>query len=138
MTVAVVTAVAFAAGMRIGGSGIDLAGLYVLAALTNVIGLLWAAGVVTRVRTMQAGPLMQTPVFLALFLAPAYVPLALLKGWIHGVASVNPVTHLLEAGRGLIAGSPTGVALAFGVAGVSILAFAVWTLFGLRRAEAAG
>ena len=33
-----------------------------------------------RLRTMQAGPLMQMPVFLVLFLAPVYVPLALLGG----------------------------------------------------------
>ena len=28
-----------------------------------------------RFRTVQAGPLMQTPVFLILFFAPVYVPL---------------------------------------------------------------
>ena len=31
-----------------------------------------------RFRTMQAGPIMQMPVFLILFFAPVYVPLALL------------------------------------------------------------
>jgi ABC-2 type transport system permease protein len=49
---------------------------------------------------------MQMPVFLLLFFAPVYVPLALLQGWIHAVASVNPITPLLEAGRGFISGSP--------------------------------
>jgi ABC-2 type transport system permease protein len=33
---------------------------------------------------------MQMPVFLILFFAPVYVPLALLTGWIHAVATVNP------------------------------------------------
>jgi hypothetical protein len=47
---------------------------------------------------------MQTPVFLLLFLAPVYVPLGLLKGWIHAVASINPATAFLDAGRGLISG----------------------------------
>ena len=51
-----------------------------------------------RLRTMQAGPAMQIPVFFILFLAPVYVPLALLEGWIHAVARVNPTTYLLEAG----------------------------------------
>ena len=60
-----------------------------------------------RLRTMQAGPAMQIPVFLILFLAPVYVPLDLLTGWIHGVASVNPLTALLEAGRGFISGNPS-------------------------------
>ena len=39
-----------------------------------------------RLRTMQAGPAMQMPVFLVLFLAPVYVPLDLLSGWLHAVA----------------------------------------------------
>jgi hypothetical protein len=56
---------------------------------------------------MQAGPIMQFPVFLVLFFAPVYVPLALLSGWIHAVATVNPLTRVLEAGRGFLAGTPT-------------------------------
>ena len=72
--------------------------------LVNLAATLWAAGVAMRVRSIQGGPLMQFPVFLILFLAPVYVPLALLSGWIHAVASVNPVTALLEAGRGFISG----------------------------------
>jgi len=51
-------------------------------------------------RSIHAGPLMQTPVFLILFLAPVYVPLGLLQGLLHAVASVNPATAFLEAGRG--------------------------------------
>ena len=39
-------------------------------------------------------------VFLLLFFAPVYVPLDLLRGWIHACARVNPVTYFLEAGRG--------------------------------------
>ena len=84
--------------------------------LVNIAATLWAAGVAMRVRSIQGGPLMQLPVFLILFLAPVYVPLDLLSGWIHAVASVNPVTALLEAGRGFISGDPTVVALAFAVA----------------------
>ena len=60
--------------------------------------------------------MMQTPVFLILFLAPVYVPLDLLSGWIHAVASVNPATALLKAGRGLISGEPGDVALGFACA----------------------
>ena len=57
------------------------------------------AGVALRVRSIQGGPLMQFPTFLGLFLAPVYVPLDLLSGWIHAIASINPITALLEAGR---------------------------------------
>ena len=108
--------VALVAGMQVGGSGVDLFGLYALAIIFNQIGLLWACGVAMRFRSVQAGPLMQTPVFMALFLAPVYVPLDLLRGWIHTVARLNPLTFILEAGRGFIQGEPTQVATAFGLA----------------------
>jgi ABC-2 type transport system permease protein len=87
---------------------------------------------------MQAGPVMQMPVFLVLFFAPVYVPLKLLSGWIHAVAVVNPVTRVLEAGRSFIAGSPTEVAAAYGSALGLALLFSLWALGGLRKAEAAG
>jgi ABC-2 type transport system permease protein len=138
VTAAVLTAVAFAVGMHVGGSGIDLFGLYGLAVIVNAAALLWAAGVAMRLRTMQAGPIMQMPVFLVLFCAPVYVPLSLLEGWIHGVATINPLTRVLEAGRGFLAGSPTEVAAAFGAALALAAAFSIWAFRGLRKAEAAG
>jgi ABC-type multidrug transport system permease subunit len=101
------------------------------------VGFAWAAGVAFRFRSIQAGPLMQTPVFLILFLAPVYVPLGLLKGWIHAVASVNPATAFLEAGRGLIAGASNHTALAFACAVGLIFLFSIWMLLGLRSAERA-
>jgi ABC-2 type transport system permease protein len=138
ITLTVITAVALLAGMRITGDGVDLFGLYALAALLVLVGFGWAAGVAFRFRTIQAGPLMQTPVFLILFLAPVYFPLNLLKGWIHAVASVNPATAFLEAGRGLISGVHDHTALAFVCAAALICLFALWTLRGLRAAERAG
>jgi ABC-type multidrug transport system permease subunit len=138
VTAVVLTTVALAAGMNVGGSGVDLFGLYTLALIVNAAALLWAAGVAMRLRTMQAGPIMQFPVFLVLFFAPVYVPLALLSGWIHGVATVNPLTRVLEAGRGFLAGSPTEVAAAFGAALALAAAFSFWALRGLRKAEVAG
>ena len=137
-TWAVLTAIALVAGMEIGGDGVELFGLYGLAVLVNLAATLWAAGIATRIRSLQAGPLMQMPVFLILFVAPVYVPLDLLSGWIHAVASVNPVTALLEAGRGFISGEPTLVLLAFAVVIALGLVFAWWSRGGLRRAEAAG
>jgi ABC-2 type transport system permease protein len=138
ITWTVLTAVALVAGMEVAGSAVELLGLYALAVLVNLTATLWAAGVAMRVRSIQGGPLMQFPVFLILFLAPVYVPLGLLSGWIHAVASVNPVTALLEAGRGFISGEPTLVALAFALAVVLPLVFALWARGGLKRAETAG
>ena len=138
ITWAILTAIALVAGMEVGGEGVELVGLYGLAIFTNLAATMWAAGVAMRVRSIQGGPLMQFPVFLILFLAPVYVPLSLLSGWIHAVASVNPVTALLEAGRGFISGEPVVVALAFAIAVTLPVLFALWARGGLRRAEAAG
>jgi ABC-type multidrug transport system permease subunit len=66
-----------------------------------------------------------------------YVPLGLLKGWIHAVASVNPATSFLDAGRGLISGAHDHTALAFVCALALILFFGIWMLTGLRAAERA-
>ena len=122
--------------MQVGGGPVDVVGLYTLALIVNVCGFLWSAGIAMRLRTMQAGPLMQMPVFLLLFLAPVYVPLALLGGTLHAVARFNPITYALEAGRGLLAGDPTEVALAFGAAAAgSRSCFTVWAMRGLRAAE---
>ena len=138
ITATLVTAIALLAGMEIGGGPGELIGLYTLALLLNTATLLWAAGLAFRFRSIQVGPVMQMPVFLLLFFAPVYVPLDLLNGWIEAAATLNPVTYILEAGRGLISGAPTEVALAFVlVIGLGAM-FAVWAVRGLRRAEAAG
>ena len=134
----VLTIVALAVGMHVGGNGIDLFGLYGLAVLVNIAGVLWACGVAMRFRTTQAGPIMQTPVFMLLFLAPVYVPLSLLSGWIHAVAVVNPITFVLAGGRSLLVGSPEDVLQATAIALGLGAAFAVWAYRGLRSAERAG
>jgi ABC-2 type transport system permease protein len=138
VTAALLTVVAVAAGMNVGGGGVDLVTLYLLAFVVSLAGTLWATGVAMRLRTIQAGPVMQLPVFLALFFAPVYVPLDLLSGWLHAVASVNPVTHLLESGRSLIAGSPRDVGLAFLIAIAFAFVLAIWARRGLSAAEQAG
>src|SRR5205814_10595825 len=117
--------------------GAAVAGLYGRALIVNVAATRWASGVAMRIRSIQGGPLIQIPVFLALFMAPVYVPLKLLSGWIHAVASVNPVTALVEAGRGFISGDPFHTALAFGVAVALVALFSLWARGGLRRAERA-
>jgi ABC-2 type transport system permease protein len=137
-TAAVLTIVALIVGMNVFGGALDVVGMYTLALLINVAGLLWAAGVAMRFRTMQAGPVMQMPVFLILFFAPVYVPLDLLAGWIETVATLNPLTYVLEAVRGLLAGDAVHVALAFSIALTLVGGFIVWSLRGLSKAEATG
>jgi ABC-2 type transport system permease protein len=134
----ILTTVALAVGMRIRGGPVDLFGLYGLAILVNFCGFFWAGGLAMRFRTIQAAPLMQMPVFLVLFFAPVYVPLNLLQGWIEAVATVNPLTYVLETGRGFVAGDPPHVLGAFAIAIGMGVGFWWWAFLGLRRAEAAG
>ncbi len=138
MVATLLTIAAFAVGMNVGGGGVAVPGLYGLAVIVNMAALLWSAGIAMRLRTIQAGPAMQMPVFLALFFAPVYVPLTLLSGWIHAVATGNPVTYFLEAGRSFLTGNSVHAALAYGAAiGLAVL-FSIWALRGLKNAEAAG
>jgi ABC-2 type transport system permease protein len=133
-----VTIAALAAGMSVDGNGIDLFGLFALGVVVNLVAALWASGVAMFLRTEQAGALIQMPVFVVLFLAPVYVPLGLLTGWIHSVARLNPATAVLEAGRGLLAGSPIKVALAFGLLAGAVALMAAFARRGLASAERAG
>jgi len=66
------------------------------------------------------------------------VPLALLGGWVHAVAKVNPFTPLIEGGRDLISGGSFDGAVVFGISVALALAFGVWAVRGLRSAERAG
>ncbi len=138
ITATVVTIAAFIAGMNVVGNGDELVGVVGLGLLMNLVSALWACGVAMFLRTEQAGALIQMPVFIVLFLAPVYVPIDLLTGWIHAVAQVNPATATLEAVRGLIAGSPVKLALAFGVLLAACAVGSAWARRGLLSAERAG
>ena len=88
---AMVFAIALATGMKVGGNGVDLLGLLALAVVVNVAAFLFAAGMMTRFRTLQAAPAMQIPVFMILMTAPVYVPRDLIQGWVATATKVNPV-----------------------------------------------
>jgi ABC-2 type transport system permease protein len=135
--IAVITVVALAVGLEIHGNGIDVVGLYTLAFLMNAFALLFGTGVAMRLRTMQAGPAIQTPAFLLLFLAPVWVPYDLLTGWVKGAAGFNPLTLVLESGRGFLDGDPTKVLPAFGVAALLAGLTVLWARGGLHSAERA-
>ncbi len=120
--------------MEVSGSALELLGLATLVVLFALAVTLWSIGFVFRVRSMQAAPLMQTPVLMAMFALPVYTPRALLAGWVETVANVNPLTPILEAERGLIIGEPERVPLAFGIAVGLVVASGVWAISGLRVA----
>jgi ABC-2 type transport system permease protein len=99
---------------------------------------LWSAGVALRFRTIQAGPIMQMPIFILLFLSPVFVPLASLNGWIKATARVNPFTVFMEQGRNLLSGRDPEVLLALGLALGVLVLLSAWAFRGLRSAERAG
>jgi ABC-type multidrug transport system permease subunit len=134
-TITLITLVALAVGLEVHGNGLDVVGLYTLALLMNAFAVLFGTGVAMRLRTMQAGPAIQMPAFLLLFLAPVWVPYNLLTGWVQTAASVNPVTLVLEAGRGFLAGEPTRVLPAFAVVTLLVAVTTLWARGGLRSAE---
>ncbi|MDQ3793203.1 MAG: ABC transporter permease [Actinomycetota bacterium] len=137
VTGALVTVIALVVGIPISG-GYDLFGLIGLAVLVNIGATLFGAGVAMLLRTQQAGPVIRTPIFMVLFLAPVFVPLNLLSGWLETIARLNPFTTILDAARGFLAGEPTGVLPAYAIGLALIAVFALWALYGLRRAERAG
>lgn len=138
VTGSIVTIAALLVGMDVPANGSELLGLLGLGIMVNIVAALWACGVAMFLRTEQAGALIQMPVFVIIFLAPIYVPLRLLTGWIHAVARVNPATIVIEAARGLLANSPVDVAFAFLLLAAGAVVMGIWARSGLASAERAG
>ena len=134
--IAALVGVGFLVGMRVDGSLLQMAGLLVFGILMSVIGALYASGIALRFKTIQAAPVMFMPSFLALFLTPLLVPFDLLTGWVKAVARYNPLTYMLNAGRGFISGLPNDTVLAFGLAAAAVAVAALFAMRSLRRAEA--
>jgi ABC-2 type transport system permease protein len=135
VTGALLFAVGLAARMEVSGSVLEVAGVIALVLLFALAVTLWAVGLALRMKTIQAGPLMQTPVLMAMFALPVYTPRDLLAGWVKAIADVNPLTPILEAGRGLMVGEPERVPLAFGISAGLVALFAVWAVPGLRSVQ---
>jgi ABC-type multidrug transport system permease subunit len=138
ITAALLFGVGVVAGMEVSGSVIEVAGMFALVLLYGLAVTLWSLGCALRMRSIQAGPLMQTPVLMAMFALPVYVPRPLLAGWVQAIADVNPLTPILEAGRGLIIGDPVRVPLAFGISAALVAVFGLWAVTGLRSAQGSG
>ena len=95
--------VVLVAGLLIGadltGGVYGLVCLYFAGAAFCATAALWGIFMAVTFRTQQAGPLMQQGVFLAVFLSTAYTPEVLLRGWLAGVAPLNPMTYVLQMAR---------------------------------------
>jgi ABC-2 type transport system permease protein len=131
----VVFGIALVTGMSVAGNFTDLIGLLWLAIVVNIAAFLFAAGMMTRFRTMQAAPAMQIPMFMILMTAPVYVPRQLIEGWVATATKYNPFTAIVESGRSLMAGDPFHVLLAFAAAAGLAMLMVAFAKTGLRRAE---
>jgi ABC-2 type transport system permease protein len=59
----------------------------------------WGVSLALIFKTQSAAPLMQAGTFILVLFTAAYAPLPLLSGWLHDVAVINPVNHVLTAVR---------------------------------------
>lgn len=93
-----VLAIAFALGAT--WPGLDgLLVCYLMVAATAAVAACWGSMLALRFKSQSAAPLMQAGTMALVLLTPAYAPLALLQPWLEEVASVNPLTEVVEAGR---------------------------------------
>jgi ABC-2 type transport system permease protein len=132
---AVLAAIAAVTGMPVRGSALQVVAFGVLALLVCVATTLYGAGVALRIPSITAGALIFLPVFMLVFLTPSFVPRKELTGWLHTVASINPLTTEFEASRGFLAANPVSVLPAIAVAVGVTLFFGVFALRGMRKAE---
>lgn len=97
--VAIVLPVGFLGGARLSGGLLGLVMLVVAAVGIAGAAGLWGLGVAYRSRSQRSGALTQVGIFMALFLSTGQVPLDVMQGWLHDVASINPFTQVLELAR---------------------------------------
>lgn len=101
-----VLAIAFALGAQ--WPGLDgLLVCYLMVAATAATAACWGSMLALRYKSQSAAPLMQAGMMALVLLTPAYAPLALLQPWLEDVASVNPLTEVVEAARQGFVGTVT-------------------------------
>jgi ABC-2 type transport system permease protein len=94
--------VLLAVGLALGvhWPGVDgLAVAIVCAMALAAMAACWGVTLALVFRTQSAAPLMQSGMFVLVLFTAAYAPLDMLSGWLHDVARINPVNHVLTAAR---------------------------------------
>jgi ABC-2 type transport system permease protein len=86
-------------GTDVPGGPLGLLSLAVAAIGVGLVAGAWSVGIALRSKTLEAVPLIQSGMFLGFFLSTAQMPIALLTGWLHSVARINPMTNILALGR---------------------------------------
>ena len=131
LTFVIVLGVGLVGGAEVPGGLLGIGSLLLAVIGVSATATMWGLGLVYRIKSMNAGPLVQVGIFLALFLSTAQAPLEVIVGWLHTVASVNPTSQVLDLARqgflGEVAWSTTWPGL-LAIAGF----LAVTGLFALR------
>jgi ABC-2 type transport system permease protein len=130
-----VTAIAVLGGARFEGGILGVVTLFVAAEGFAFVAALWGLGVVYRLRTQRSGAIVQVGIFVVAFLSIGQVPLAVMQGWLHGVARINPLTNVLRMARQGLIGDVTWAATWPGLVVIAggILVFGAFAATGLRR-----
>ena len=111
-----------------------LPGLLVVVALAILLGTGFAGFTVSAALGSGSAAATQGASFIFFpltFLAPTFVPLDLLSGWLAAAAKVNPITYVLEAMRTLITSGWDTTALWQGVLACLLLAAVTYVLAAL-------
>jgi ABC-2 type transport system permease protein len=128
--------VGFSFGVRFPGLDGLLLSILLVAGFAAVAAS-WGITLALRFKTQSAAPLMQAGIFMAVLFTASYAPLDLLTGWLHTVATYNPVRFIIDAARqgfvGDVSWNQTWKGLV-SLAGLIVLVTA-FALRGLRHAS---
>jgi ABC-2 type transport system permease protein len=132
---ALVLVAAFLGGAELTDGPLGLVTLLAAAAGAGALGSLWGLGVVYRLRTQRSAALVQVGIFVTMFLSIGQAPLTIMDGWLHRVASINPMTQLLDLARTGFLGPITWGAVWPGLLVIAsgVAVFGVWALRGLQH-----
>jgi ABC-2 type transport system permease protein len=133
--VVLVTTVGFIGGASLPGGPLGLVTLLAGCLGLAVISCGWGLGLAYRIRSNAAGALAQVGIFFIVFLSSAQTPLSVMRGWLHGVARVNPMTNVLRLAREGFLGNVTWGNTWGGLVAIAVIAplSVLFAIRGLRK-----
>jgi ABC-2 type transport system permease protein len=97
--IVIVMPIALLGGASLPSGVLGLLPLILAAMGVAILSGLWGLGVAYRTRSQRSGALTQVGLFVVMFLSIGTVPLAVMEGWLHGAARLNPYTNVLRMAR---------------------------------------
>lgn len=86
-------------GANFKGGPLGIATLVIATAGIATVAGAWSIAIAYRIKSQKGAPIMQTAIFLGIFLSTAQMPLELLSGWLKQVATYNPITPIMKIAR---------------------------------------